>query len=122
MNGAAIFYGEIDETALYVMRRHYDLTDVYGAAPEAVAACRAYLERHFAVVDAHLADNKTVLPAGFGLADIMLMSCLDWAVFYGCEIPAHVAGYRARIATRPAYKKAMGINYAALQEVLDGRA
>lgn len=115
-------YGELDETSLYVMRRHYDLTDIYGEAPQAVDVVRAYLQRHFAVIDAHLAAHETLLPSGFGLADIMLMSCLDWAVFYGEDLPKDVGAYRKRHAARPAYKKAMAINYANLPEVLDGTA
>ena len=50
----------------------------------------------------------------------MLMSCLDWAVFYGEDLPKDVGAYRKRHAARPAYKKAMAINYANLPEVLDG--
>ena len=115
-------YGELDETSLYVMRRHYDLTDIYGRAPQAVVVARAYLQRHFAVIDTHLSAHETLLPSGFGLADIMLMSCLDWAVFYGEDLPKHVGAYRKRHAARPAYKKAMAINYANLPEVLDGTA
>jgi len=107
-------YGELDETALYVMRRHYDLTEIYGEAPKAVRGCREYLRRHFEVIDEHLAQADTVLPGGFGLADIMLVSCLDWAMFYEMDLPKHMAAYRERIAQRPAYQKAMGINYAAL--------
>ncbi len=113
-------YGEIDETSLYVMRRHYDLTDIYGAAPDVVAACRAYLTRHFSVIDAHLAHHETLLETGFGLADIMLVSCLDWALFYEVALPAHIDSYRARHAERPAYKKAMEINYARLMEAING--
>ena len=115
-------YGELDETSLYVMRRHYDLTDIYGEAPQAVDGCRAYLQRHFTVIDVHLGARETLLPSGFGLADIMLMSCLDWAVFYGEDLPQHMQAYRKRHAARPAYKKAMAINYANLPEVLDGTA
>ena len=115
-------YGELDETSLYVMRRHYDLTDIYGEAPQVVDAARAYLQRHFTVIDAHLAAHETLLPSGFGLADIMLMSCLDWAVFYGENLSKYIQAYRKRHATRPAYKKAMAINYANLPEVLDGTA
>ena len=115
-------YGELDETSLYVMRRHYDLTDIYGEAPQAVSVCRAYLQRHFAVIDAHLSAHETLLPSGFGLADIMLMSCLDWAAFYKENLPEHIQAYRERHAGRPAYKKAMAINYANLPEVLDGTA
>ncbi len=115
-------YGELDETSLYVMRRHYDLTDIYGEAPQVVDAARAYLQRHFTVIDAHLAAHETLLPSGFGLADIMLISCLDWAVFYGEDLSKYIQAYRKRHATRPAYKKAMAINYANLPEVLDGTA
>lgn len=118
-------YGELDETALYVMRRHYDLTDIYGEAPKAVQTCRAYLQRHLAVTDAHLESHKTLLQSGFGLADIMLVSCLDWALFYGEDLPPNTAAYRDRIAERPAYAKAMKINYAdltATTEVRDGTA
>jgi len=115
-------FGEIDETALYVMRRHADLTQIYGEAPQAVETCRAYLQRHFDVIDAHLANHKTLLDTGFGLADIMLVSCLDWAVYYKNALPAHIAAYRDRIAERAAYQKAMAINYAEMMEVINGSA
>ena len=39
-------YGEMDETALYVMRRHYDLIEIYGESPIVVKACREYLDKH----------------------------------------------------------------------------
>lgn len=115
-------YGEVDETALYVMRRHYDLTQIYGEATVAVEACRAYLQRHLEVIDEHLAGHDMLLPIGFGLADIMLVSCLDWAVHYEFELPAHVAAYRERVVGRPAYRQAMGINYAAMRREQDGTA
>ncbi|MGI9345421.1 MAG: glutathione S-transferase family protein [Gammaproteobacteria bacterium] len=115
-------YGEIDETALYVMRRHYDLTEVYGAAPAAVEACRAYIKHHFDLMEIHLAQHETLLDIGFGLADIMLVSCLDWALFYGCDLPDHLKAYRDQIAKRQPYQKAIAINYAALREVSDGAA
>lgn len=104
-------YGEIDETALYVMRRHGDLTEIYGAAPDVVKATKAYLKRHMDVLAEHLDQRSTVLDIGFGLSDIMLVSCLDWAVFYEVDVPETVLTYRAHIAERPAYQKAMAINY-----------
>lgn len=53
----------------------------------------------------------------------MLMSCLDWAVFYGIELPVSVAIYQSRIAQRPAYLKAMAINYPELfEELTNGTA
>lgn len=46
----------------------------------------------------------------------------DRAVFCGMELPEHTAAIRNTIAKRPAYKKAMSINYGALMEVPDGAA
>ena len=54
-------YGELDETCLYVMRRHYDLTDIYGAAPNVVKSCREYLERQFRVIDPYLEKKDSIL-------------------------------------------------------------
>ena len=51
------------------------------------------------------------MPIGFSLADMILVSCIDWADFYEIKIPAAVKEYRERIAQRPAYLKAMKINF-----------
>ena len=104
-------YGELDETCLYVMRRHYDLKDIYGESPVVVDACRKYFIRQLDVMENHLESKKTILESGFGLADIFLMTCLDWAVFYEFSLPKNINQYRDRIALRPAYQKAMKINY-----------
>lgn len=104
-------YGEIDETSLYVMRRHGDLAEIYGAAPNVIEATKAYLARHMDVLVHHLDGRTALLDTGFGLADIMLVSCLDWAVFYQVDVPQPVIAYRDHIAERPSYKKAMAINY-----------
>ena len=104
-------YGEVDETSLYVMRRHYDLKEIYGEAPEVVNSCREYLKRHFKVIDKHLEKNHTVLSGGFGIVDILLMSCLDWAIFYEFDLSKNITIYRERISKRAAYIKAMEINY-----------
>ena len=102
----------MDETTLYVMRRHYDLTDIYGESPVVVEACRDYLDRHLEVVDKHLEQNKTVLEIGFGLADIMLVSCLDWAIFYNFDLKEATKDYHKNMIERPNYIKAKKINYA----------
>ena len=104
-------YGELDETSLYVMRRHYDLKEVYGESPIVVDACRKYFMRQLDVVENHLESRNTILESGFGLADIFLMTCLDWAIFYEFSLPKNINQYRDRIASRPAYQKAMKINY-----------
>jgi glutathione S-transferase len=104
-------YGELDETSLYVMRRHGDLGPIYGASPEVVAAAGAYALRHLQVVEQMLGTRPHVLDGGFGIADVMLQSCLDWAIACGIALPAGLAAYRERIAGRPAYRRAVRINF-----------
>ena len=105
-------YGELDETSLYVMRRHRDLDAVYGSAPAAVESSRAYAEKHLGVVAAHLESRKFLLGERFGLADVVLGTCLDWAVAYGFTLPAVLREYRTRLKGRPAYERAVATNYA----------
>lgn len=108
---SSFIYGEIDETTLYVMRRHYDLKEIYGDSPVVVEACREYLLRQFKVLENHLSNNKTILNGGFGLVDIFLITCLDWAIFYEFKLTENLSLYRESIIKREAYKRAMKINY-----------
>ncbi|MEM1153602.1 MAG: hypothetical protein AAGI44_05640, partial [Pseudomonadota bacterium] len=62
----------------------------------------------------HLQGRDYVMPQGFSLPDVLLTSCLDWALFYGIELPGELSRYRDQIAQRPAYQKAMQTNYAKL--------
>ena len=112
----AYIYGEIDETGLYVMRRHGDLGAIYGESPEVVSAAADYVARHLSVVASHFGERETLMSGGFGLADIMLMSCLDWCIAYGVALPAEIQHYYAIHAARPAYGRAMRINYPDLFE------
>ena len=104
-------FGELDETSLYVMRRHSDLADIYGASEVVIASAAGYLRRHLDVLAQHLANHEHLMAQGFSLPDLLLVSCLDWALFYGVELPPVVAQYRDRIAQRAAYERAMQINY-----------
>lgn len=99
-------YGELDETALYVIRRHEDLAAIYGEAPLAVSASREYAARHFAVIEAHLADRAWLVGAGFGLADLLLVTCLEWAAHCRLDLPPRLQEFRARAAGRPAFRRA----------------
>ena len=112
----AYIYGEIDETGLYVMRRHGDLGAIYGESPEVVRAAADYVARHLSVIASHLGERETLMSGGFGLADIMLMSCLDWCIAYGVTLPAEIQRYYEIHAARPAYGRAMRINYPDLFE------
>ena len=107
----SFIYGELDETCLYIIRRHHDLSDIYGAAPNVVESCREYLERQFRVIEPYLEKKDSVLDQGFGLADIFLMSCLDWAVYHEFKLPKNIATYKDKISERSAFKKAMEINF-----------
>ena len=107
----AYIYGEIDETGLYVMRRHGDLGAIYGESPEVVSAAADYVSRHLSVVASHLAERESLMVGGFGLADIILMSCLDWCTAYGVALPSEIQRYYEIHAVRPAYCRAMRINY-----------
>lgn len=104
-------YGEIDETSLYVMRRHRDLAAIYGEAPAAVSSGQEYAQKHLGVVAAQMQDREYVMPGGFGIADVMLQSCLEWARAYGLALPEVLDGYRLRIGRRPAYQRAAAINF-----------
>ena len=104
-------YGELDETSLYVMRRHGDLKHIYGDAPAAVSSGKAYAEKHLSVVDAQMAGREHVLAGGFGLADVLLMTCLEWARAYGLELPAGLDAYRLRMGEREAYQRAVAVNF-----------
>lgn len=104
-------FGELDETSLYVMRRHRDLAEIYGASEQVVASAEEYLKRHLNVMAEHLENREYLMEQGFSLPDLLLTTCLDWALFYGVALPETVSDYRDRIAKRPAYEKAMQINY-----------
>jgi len=103
-------YGEIDESGLYVIRRHGDLGHIYGEAPAVVESAGRYVMRHLGVVAAHLSQRRFVLEQGFGLADIVLVSCLNWAMHCGLELPAVLQRYREEHTQRPAYYRAVEAN------------
>ena len=104
-------YGELDETSLYVMRRHYDLKDIYGDAPKVVQSCREYFNRNLKVIEDALSAQEAICGSDFSLADIILVTCLDWALAYKFELPVSTSEYHNKMIKREAYKKAVQINY-----------
>lgn len=104
-------YGELDETSLYVMRRHGDLGMIYGESETIVNASRAYAETHFKVVAELLEQRSYLVGDQFGLADLFLISCIDWANAYQVAMPKSLHAYHAHITKRPAYMRAMKLNY-----------
>ena len=104
-------YGELDETSLYVMRRHYDLKAIYGSSSIVVESCREYFYRNLKVIENTLHNQDTLFGYDFGLADILLVTCLDWAVAYDFKLPENISNYHEKIKLRDGYKKAVKINY-----------
>jgi glutathione S-transferase len=102
---------ELDATSLYVMRRHGDLRHIYGEAPLANAAAAAYFQRQMRTVERALAGNPHyILGDRFTAADILLSTCVTWAVRYGVPVTDPVLAYNNRATTRAAYARALETN------------
>jgi len=102
---------ELDAHTLYVMRKHRDLADLYGEAPAAVQTAIEGFKKQLAVAESALVDQDYLLGNAFSAADLILMTCLDWARFYDIELGTGFAGYGARIRARPAYRSALQLNF-----------
>lgn len=104
---------ELDSTSLYVMRRHRPdaLGHIYGVAPEVVAQAADYFRGQLRHVEVALADGRQFLMGErFGSADILLTTCLDWAIAYGVGICDNARPYLERIQQREAYQRAVVAN------------
>ena len=98
---------EIDATALYVMRRHVGLPQIYGDAPVAVEAAQAYFLRQMKQVERTLADDRPYLMGEhFGAPDILLSTCITWAVGYKLPVAESVRAFNERATARPAFQSA----------------
>lgn len=98
---------ELDATSLYVLRRHRDLKHIYGEAEQANLAAVEYFSKQMRSVDRALADGRGYLVGNrFSVADIVMTSCLEWAVRYGVPVSAVALAYSGRHMAREAYKAA----------------
>ncbi|MFP8881699.1 MAG: glutathione S-transferase family protein [Myxococcota bacterium] len=103
---------ELDAHSLYVIRRHADLANLYGEAPNAVRAAAEYFTKYVGVAERQLADGRAfILGEQFTGADILLSSCLTWAKFIDLEIGSELQEYLERTSARPAYRSAVKANY-----------
>jgi glutathione S-transferase len=95
-----------------VMRRHAGLEHIYGAAPRAVEAARNYFMENAEAMAPRIAKSGRYLMGDqFSVADILLMTCLDWAVTDRIPLSDTLHEYRSRVAARPAYRKALERNF-----------
>jgi glutathione S-transferase len=103
---------ELDAHSLYIIRRHDALREIYGAAPEAVESAKEYYLKQLNAVAGRVDAAGTYLFGdAFSIADIMLMTCLDWGRFYDIALPEPLSAYQRRVGERPAYRRAFELNY-----------
>lgn len=98
---------ELDTLSLYVIRRHLDLPDLYGAAPNAVESAKQHFtEQSSTLFDAVTGEIEYLMPEGMSTADILLATCIDSALRRGIAFPEILLGYLQRLSRRPAYRAA----------------
>ena len=88
------------------MRRHRAdaLGPIYGIAPEVVAQAGEYFRQQLRHVEVALADDRQFLMGDrFTSADILLTTCLEWAIAYGVGICDNAQPYLERIRKRDAF-------------------
>lgn len=107
---------ELDSTSLHVMRRygtHMGLAHIYGEAPGVVAKAGEYFRAQLRHVEVALDDGRNYLMGDqFTTADILLTTCLTWAVEYGVGISENSIPYLDRIRSRAAYQAGSAANSA----------
>jgi glutathione S-transferase len=104
---------ELDSTSLYVMRRHSAnaLGHIYGVAPDVVANAGEYFRKQLRHVEVALTDNRRFLMGErFSSADILLTTCLEWAIDYGVNLCDNARPYLERVMERPGYQRGKAAN------------
>ena len=97
---------ELDAHCLYVIRRHGDLAHLYGEAPVAVGSAKEYFAEQIAAgVSRFDGAIETLMPEGMSVADILMVTTIDYALKCAIEIPQTLLDYRARVIERPAYRQ-----------------
>lgn len=104
---------ELDSTSLYVMRRHsaMGLSAIYGLAPEVAEKAGEYFRQQLRHVEVALSDGREFLMQDrFTSADILLTTCLEWAIAYGVGICDNAHPYLERMQKRPGYLRGTAAN------------
>ncbi len=96
---------------LYLLRRHLDLSGLYGEAPKAVASARdTFSDQIGAMVKTWPGDAEFTMEEGMSVADILLGTVLASAKRREIALPGILEDYLGRVTARPAYIKALEIN------------
>jgi glutathione S-transferase len=103
---------ELDAGSLYVVRRHAGLKHVYGDAPSAVEAGKSYFLHNVDAMEPRIGiESPFLLGDKLSTADILMMTCLEWALIEKLALPDRVMKYRNRLASRPGFKTALAKNF-----------
>jgi glutathione S-transferase len=103
---------ELDAASLYVVRRHLGLKGIYGEAPVAVEAAKNYFSHNLEAMAPRIGiASPYLLGTKLSAADILLMTCLEWARSEKLTLPESVLRYRERVASRSAYQAALARNF-----------
>jgi glutathione S-transferase len=102
---------ELDAASLYVMRRHGDLKHISGEAPVALESAASYFATQLRHAEQALQDGRAFLVGHrFTTADVLLTTCLTWAVNYRVPVTAACLDYMERLTARPAYHAGTAAN------------
>lgn len=91
---------ELDAASLYLIRRHVDLSAVYGVAPVAVEGARQYAQRAIAALTQRLGADDHAMGASISGADILVTTSLEALRTRGLVLPAAVDDHRMRVTAR----------------------
>ncbi len=102
---------DLDAHTLYIIRKHTDLKEIYGEAPNALRAAREGFLKQVGVADQMLSSHGPfILGETFTGADILLTTCLTSAVRREIPLTAVLKGYMTRTTGRDTYKLAYQAN------------
>ena len=102
---------ELDAHTLYIMRKHRDLSAIYGEAPAAITAAIEGFQKQIRFAENYLSDHEYLISENFGAADLMLTSVLTWAKAYGIDLNERLISYSESNCERAAYKTAAKLNF-----------
>jgi glutathione S-transferase len=107
---------ELDAGSLYIVRRHEGLREIYGEAPVAVEAARAYFSHNLEAMEPKIASAQYLFGDRLSVADVLLMTCLDWAASSDIALPPRASDYRRRVQLRPGYHAELKRNFSEHQD------
>ena len=101
---------ELDAHTLYIIRKHTDLKEIYGEAPNALRTAREGFLKQVGVAAQTLSAHPFILGESFTGADILLTTCLTSAVRREIPLTEILRDYMKRTTSRDAYQLAFQAN------------